>query len=73
MRTKKKDSRKSKLIKQAYEEVWFGTFEMSLTQAHGDKQAVRSTRLDLEKNTGLETQIFRKQQTEGGFERKLTR
>ena len=45
---------------------------MSLTQANGDKQAVRSTRLDLEKNTGLETQIFRKQQTEGSFESKKT-
>ena len=52
--------------------MWFGTFDMSLTQANGDKQADRSMRLDLEKNTGLETQIFRKQQTEDGFESKKT-
>lgn len=52
--------------------MWFGTFEMSLTQANGDKQADRSMRLDFEKSTSLETQIFRKQQTEDGFESKKT-
>ena len=48
----------------------FGTFEMPLTPVNGGKQAVRSMRLDLEKNTGLETQIFRKHQTEDGLESK---